>query len=167
VNLMSDLRRHTLAPVGAILLPVYLAGCFQYVPGTLEPLPAPRSDVRVHLASPMDVPLGEATLRDVAVVEGIVAQSGGDSLGVFAKWLYPRLGRKYDALGATFNFSRGGISQVDQYRFSVKRTTLAVAIAGAVVVGFLEAVRLAQAGEGPPSDGGIPASVRGWGGVRD
>jgi hypothetical protein len=123
--------------------------------------------VRVHLASPINVPLGEVTLFDVRQVEGIVAQSGGDSLQVFGKWLYPGVGRKYDALGAAFSFSRGDISHVERYRFSGTRTVLAAVVAGAIVVGFLEAIRIAGSGEPPGGNGTPGASVRGWVGGRE
>jgi len=155
-------RRTLAAPAAAVLLPAYLSACFHYVAGTTDPLPGPESEVRVGLASPISVPLGEVTLHDVTTVEGVVAQRGADSLSVFAKWLYPQIGTKYDAEGATFQFSKGEIARLEQYRFSTKMTLGAGLVAGAVVVAFLEAVHLAVGGQS--SSNGQPqpqASVRG------
>jgi len=163
VPITSVFRRTVLAPGAALLLPAYLSACFHYVPAAVEPLPGPRTEVRVHLAQPLRVPLGEFTLEDVATIEGIVAETTGDTLGVWAKWLYPRLGTRYDALGATFHVSRGSISRLDQYRFSTTWTAVTLGVAGAVVVGFFALIGLATAGE--TGAGNIPetTSVRGWG----
>lgn len=161
---MSASRRRCARPVAALLLPVYLGACFRYAPGSLDPPPATRSEVKLRLVSPINVPLGDQTLYDVRIIEGIVARSTTDSVDVFARWLYPGVGRKYDAQGATFTLARGNIASLDEYRFSTKLTLVAAAVAGAVVVGFLQAIRLAQGGEGPPSSGGgNQASVRGAG----
>lgn len=160
---MSEFRRRLAVPAAAIVLPVYTAACFQYASGRLDPPPAPRSEIKVYLAQPMNVPLGELTLYDVRSIEGILSRSTPDSLQVFARWLYPGLGRKYDAQGATFTLPRGGVARLEEYRFSAKLTALAAAIAGAVIVGFWQAIRLAQAGEGPPPSDGSQASVRGFG----
>jgi hypothetical protein len=162
---MSALRRKVMTPAAALLLPAYLSACFHYVPASTDPLPGPQSDVRVGLTSPIDVPLGEVTLHDVTTVEGVVARSGTDSLSVFARWLYPQLGTKYDALGATFDFPKSSIARVEAYRLSPKLTVGAGLIAGAVLMAFLEAIHLAVGGQ--DSNGGQPqpqASVRGgWG----
>lgn len=155
-------RRTIAAPAAALLLPAYLSACFHYVSGATDPLPGPQSEVRVGLTAPISVPLGEVTLHDVTTVEGVVAQSGADSLSVFAKWLYPQVGIKYDALGATFQFPKSNIARLEQYRFSTPMTLGAGLVAGAVVVAFLEAVHLAVGGQG--SGNGQPppqASVRG------
>jgi hypothetical protein len=163
MRVMSVYRSAVLGPVAAVLLPAYLSACFHYVPGRTDPLPGPRTEVQVHLTSPINVPLGEVTLNEVNRVEGIVAASEGDSLSLYAKWLYPQVGSKYDALGATFQFSRSNIARLDEYRFSGKLTLGAALIAGAVVVGFLEAIRLAVAGDNrTPGDPPPPASVQGW-----
>lgn len=163
VKTIVGFHRWLAGPAAAILLPAYTAACFQYAPGRLDPPPAPRSEVKVRLSSPINVPLGELTLYDVRAIEGILSRSTPDSLQVFAKWLYPALGRKYDAQGATFMLPRGGIASLEEYRFSAKLTAVAAAITGAVIVGFWQAIRLARAGEGPPPTDGSQASVRGFG----
>ena len=150
MTLMSGLRRNVLGPAAALLLPAYLSACFQYKPAGVEPLPGPRTEVRVHLAPPIQVPLGEVTLHDVTTIEGIASDASNDTLGVYAKWLYPRVGSKYDALGATFRVPKGRITQVEQYRFSPQRTFLAVAVTGGAIMGFLYAVGLARFGGGAP-----------------
>jgi hypothetical protein len=125
-------------------------------------MPGPQSEVRVGLSSPISVPLGEVTLHDVTSVEGVVAQSGADSLSVFAKWLYPQIGIKYDAEGATFQFPRSNIARLERYRFSTPMTLGAGVIAGAVVVAFLEAIHLAVGGQSTNGGGNQQqASVRG------
>ncbi len=164
--MLSGFRKTVLAPGAALLLPAYASACFQYKAAGVEPLPGPRTEVKVHLAAPIEVPLGEVTLREVTAIEGIASDASADTLGVYAKWLYPRVGSKYDALGATFRVAKESISQVEQYRFSPQRTVLAIGVAGAVVVGFLYAIGLAKfggtTGEVPPEN----QSVRGWGLVR-
>lgn len=159
----SVVRRSVLAPAAALLLPAYLSACFRYVPAGVEPLPNPRTEVKVHLATPIQVPLGEVTLREVTTIEGIVSDATGDTLGVFANWLYPRVGTKYDAMGATFRVGKQDILSVDQYRFSPPRTAIAVAVTGALLVSFLYAIGLAQfggsTGDKPPDN----QSVRGGG----
>ena len=153
--MLSGLRRTVLAPVAAVLLPVYLSACFQYRRADIEPLPGPRTEVKVHLTAPIQVPLGEVTLHDVTAIEGIASDANADTLGLYAKWLYPQVGNKFDALGATFRVAKGSISEVERYRFSPQRTVLAIAVAGAVVVGFLYAIGLAKiggSGGGPPED---------------
>ncbi len=155
MTILSVVRSRMLAPAAAALLPAYVSACFRYVPSARDQLPGPRTEVQVRLAEPMRIPLGEVTLEDVTKIEGIVAESNGDSLGLWAKWLYPRVGRKYDALGATFYLARKNIAGVDEYRLSPQRTLLGAVIAGAIVAGFLYATGLAKVGGSggqPPGD---------------
>ena len=159
---MSALRRTVVAPGAAVLLPAYLAGCFQYVPAGAELLPGPRAEVQVHLTTPIQVPMGEFTLEQVTRIEGVVARSVDDTLDLWAKWLYPRYGPKYDALGATFQVSKGSIARLDQYRFSPKRTALVLAVTGAVIVSFLQAVRLARADDGGGTEPPPETAIRAW-----
>ena len=51
--------RRVSRPIAAVLL---FTGCFQYVPAP-PPLPGPQTEVRVTLAQPMYIPMGEFTLN--------------------------------------------------------------------------------------------------------
>ena len=163
MSAMSAFRRWLVAPGAGLLLPAYLSACFRYAPASVEPLPGQRSEVRVHLTDPLRVPMGEVTLEEVTSIEGIVAEATDDTLNLWAKWLYPRAGRKYDAMGTTFQVSKGSIARLDRYRFSPQLTAGAVLVTGVVLVGFLYAIGVAKfggtAGDIPPEN----QSVRGWG----
>jgi hypothetical protein len=120
---MSGSRR-PLAPVAALVLPAYLSACFRYVPEAPVPLPAANTEVRVTLAEPIDISMGEFTLNQVTRIEGTVAEADGDTLSLVAKWLYPQVGRKYDALYGSYAIPAAGIQQLETWRFSGKRTVL-------------------------------------------
>ncbi|HEX9580361.1 MAG TPA: hypothetical protein VF970_04575 [Gemmatimonadales bacterium] len=137
-------------PVAAGLL---VTGCFQYVPGSYPPAPKPNSEVRVELASPRDIPMGEFTLNEVTVIEGTVAEATEDTLGIWARWIRPRLGRKYDAAGATFYIPRSEIASMDGWRLAPRRTVLAIGVgvaAGALLLGVIGLVGASGTGPGDP-----------------
>ncbi|MBI2072403.1 MAG: hypothetical protein HYT81_05090 [Gemmatimonadetes bacterium] len=150
---LSGLRRTVLAPAAVLLLPAYLSACFHYVPASLSPLPKPKTEVRVTLAKPMDITMGEFTLHDVTTIEGIVTETNSDTLGLVARWLRPRVGPKYDAIGGAYYFSLEGIGQLEQWRVSGKRTAVLLAAGVAVAAFFVELGRRALGGEltGPPT----------------
>ena len=149
-----------LAPAAALLLPACLSACFQYVPAATLPLPERNSDVRLTLVQPLDITMGEFTLNDVTRIEGTVDTADGDTLGLVAKWLYPRVGRKYDAMYGSYAFPVAGIEQLERWRFSARRTVLFVGVTAALTTLVLDqvwrVVRGGQTTEPPPP----PASVR-------
>lgn len=152
-SLIHSLRR----PVAAVLL---FTGCFHYVPAAVSPLPPEQTEIRVTLADPIDITMGDFTLNDVTRIEGIVAEANGDTLGLVAKWLYPRFGRKYDALFGSYDIPVSGIEQLETWRFSGKRTALVVGAAAAVTAFAVAAVWRAVAGGGggeppPPAISGV------------
>jgi len=140
VPVMSDVRRRALAPAAALLLPAYLAACFQYVPAALPPLPKPSTQVRVTLAEPMNISMGEFTLHDVTRIEGLVAAANGDTLGLVAKWLYPRVGRKYDALYGSYDVPLAEVQQLEAWRFAPKRTAVFLGVTAVATVVILHTV---------------------------
>jgi hypothetical protein len=93
--------------------------------------------------------MGEFTLNGVTVIEGMVAEATEDTLALWARWIRPRIGRKYDAMSATFSLPRGEISHVDDWRFSAKRTLVVTGVSVAVASALIAAVRKAIAGNPP------------------
>jgi hypothetical protein len=139
-------------PVAASLM---VTGCFQYVPASYPPAPKPRSEVRVELASPRDIPMGEFTLNEVTVLEGIVAEATEDTLGLWARWIRSKLGQKYDAQGATFYVPRTDVGRLDSWSFSGKRTLwLSAALVVATTATILAVRKTVAGGPGgsPPPD---------------
>ncbi|HEX9581770.1 MAG TPA: hypothetical protein VF970_11755 [Gemmatimonadales bacterium] len=144
-------------PVAAGLL---VTGCFQYVPGSYPPAPKPNAEVRVELTGPRDIPMGEFTLNEVTVIEGTVAEATEDTLGIWARWLRPRVGRKYDAAGATFYIPRSDIARVDGWQLAPGRTVLAIGIGAAAGTLFLSLAGLVGAsGTGPGTGGDVTTST--------
>ncbi|MBI2404370.1 MAG: hypothetical protein HYV20_16855, partial [Gemmatimonadetes bacterium] len=119
---------------GAVLVPpvaaLLVTGCFHYVPAAPGALPKPDTEVRVTFAQPIDIPMGEFTLNEVTRIEGVVAQADRDTLGLVARWLYPRVGRKYDAMFGSYNIPRGEIQQLEEWRFWGKRTAIFAGVTG-------------------------------------
>lgn len=152
----SFLVRRWSRPVAAVLL---LTGCFHYVPAEVPPLPKPETEVRVTLTSALDIPMGEFTLNDVTRIEGIVAEADNDTLGLVAKWLHVRVGRKYDALFGSYNIPVAGIEQLEEWRLSGKRTIVLAGLSVAVVAVFFELARRALSSELPGPPGGDTQSV--------
>lgn len=136
-----------------------VTGCFQYVPVQVSPPPKPQTEVRVTVAEPFDIPMGEFTLNDVTRVEGIVAEANGDTLVLVAKWLHPRVGRKYDALYGSYAIPFAEIKQLERWRFSGKRTVLFLGATGAITAFVLNSVWLVVRGDRPTEVEPPPASV--------
>lgn len=156
-TLKARVTKRLARPVAAVLL---FTGCFHYVPAQVPPLPQPQTEIRVTLSEPWSIPMGEFTLHDVTRVEGIVAETSGDTLGMVARWLFPRVGNKYDALYASYNIPVASIGQLEEWRFWGRRTAIAVAVSAVVTTFVLNAVWRVVRGQGPP-DGEPPAqSVR-------
>jgi len=132
--------RRIMAPAAAWLLAAYLSACFHYVPAETLPLPERNTDVRLTLAEPLDITMGEFTLNDVTRIEGTVDLADGDTLGLVAKWLYPRLGRKYDALYGSYTIPVSGIEQLERWRFDTRRTVLFVGVTAGITAFVLSQV---------------------------
>lgn len=129
-----------------------LSACFQYYPTKPDLTPVPGTDIRATLATPTPFDLGTETIHDVTRVEGTVVQTAGDSLGVWVSWLRIKLGPKFDGNRAQFYLQRSNIQQLEEWRFSPKRTVLTLGIGGAVMVGFAELIGLTGvAGGGSPN----------------
>jgi len=151
--------RRIMVPAAAWLLPAYLSACFHYVPAETLPLPERNTDVRLTLAEPLDITMGEFTLNDVTRIEGTVDIADGDTLGLVARWLYPRLGRKYDALYGSYTIPVSEIEQLERWRFDTKRTVLFLGASAAITTFVLHAVWRVVRGGGPGEVDPPPASV--------
>jgi hypothetical protein len=151
--MMSGFRRTVLAPVAVVVAPVYLAGCFHYVPVDAGLTPATGTDVRVTLTNPEPFNLGEVTVNSVSLVEGTVVETSTDSLGMWVKWLHPAVGDKVDANRAAFNVPRGNLTRLEEWKVSRKATLVAVAATIGVVGAMLGLVSLARDNNG--GSGGV------------
>lgn len=151
---LSDFWRTVAAPVAAVVAPVYLAGCFHYVPVDASLAPATGTDVRATLSSPVPFNLGALTVNDVRQLEGTVVETSPDSLGVWVKWLYPPVGEKVDANRAEFYVRRGNLAQLEEWRMSRRGTVVAVGVTAGVIAGMLALVSYAVGHTGGGSNGG-------------
>jgi hypothetical protein len=149
------MRRTVLGPVAAVVAPVYLAGCFHYVPVDAAWTPPAGTDIRVTLASPAPFNLGTFTVHDVQAVEGKVVEAAADSVGVWVKWLHPLVGEKYDANSAEFYLPRSSIARMERLRISGGQTALLVAASAALVAG-LSALVSAAVGQNGSGGGDLP-----------
>ncbi|MBI2537146.1 MAG: hypothetical protein HYW06_09360 [Gemmatimonadetes bacterium] len=150
---MSAMRRLVFAPAATLLLPAYVAACFHYVPIDVPPLPKAQTEVRVTLASPMDISMGEFTLNDVTRIEGIVTEVNGDTLGLVARWLHPRAGNRYDAMFGSYDIPVTNIEQLEAWRLSGRRTAILLGATAAGVAVFFDLIRRVVSGDRP---GDIP-----------
>jgi hypothetical protein len=98
--------------------------CFQYVPADVPPVPPPQTEVRVTLATPLDITMGEFTLNGVTRLEGVVAEGDDQGVSLVARWLYPSGGRKYDAQYGSYDVPLQQIQQLEVWRFSPRRTLI-------------------------------------------
>lgn len=144
--------KRVMRPVAAVLL---LTGCFHYVPAEVTSLPSPRTEVRITLSQPIDIPMGEFTLNEVTRIEGVVAEANGDTLDLVARWLYPRVGRKWDAMFGSYGVPITQIQQLEEWRLSPRTTAIVLGVSAAVLAVLFGAVRRATSGGGiepPPPD---------------
>jgi hypothetical protein len=148
VSQLSVFRRKIGAPVVAVVAPVYLAGCFHYVPVDASLTPAAGTDIRATLSTPQPFNLGALTVNSVESVEGTLVGASPDSLGVWVKWLYPAVGEKVDANRVQFYLQRGNLTRLEEWRVSSKATVVAVAATVGVVGAMLGLVSLARNNSG-------------------
>ncbi len=144
VSDLSGFRRG----VAAVVAPVYLAGCFHYVPVDASLTPANGTDVRATLASPVPFNLGAVTVNDVRELEGTVVEAAPDSLGVWVKWLYPAVGEKVDANRAAFYLHRSNLAHLEEWKVSGKQTAFLLGLGIALVAAGMATVSFARGNTG-------------------
>ncbi len=159
---LSGFRRTIAAPVAAVVAPVYLAGCFHYVPVDASLTPANGTDVRATLASPAPFNLGALTVNQVRQVEGTVVEGAPDSLGVWVKWLYPMVGDKVDANRAEFYLHRSNLAHLEEWKVSGKQTAFAVGLAVALIAAGMATVSFARGNTGGGTGGPPPSPNAQW-----
>jgi hypothetical protein len=96
--------------------------------------------------------MGDFTLNGVTRIEGVVAEADTDTLGMVARWLYPRVGRKFDAMYGSYHVPLADIERLEEWRFAGKRTVLAVGVGAVVTALVLNAVWRVVRG---PRDGDV------------
>lgn len=153
---LSGFRRAVAAPVAAVVAPVYLAGCFHYVPVDASLTPSNGTDVRATLASPAPFNLGAVTVNDVRELEGTVVETAPDSLGVWVKWLYPTVGDKVDANRAAFYLHRSNLAHLEEWKVSGRQTALAVGLSIVLIAAGMATVSLARGNTGGGVNGPLP-----------
>ncbi len=139
MRMVSGLRRR-IAPVAAVLLPAYLAACFHYVPVDAGWMPPPGANIRAGLSTPQAFNLGTETINDVQSVEGTVVETYPDSLGLWVRWLHPKVGERFDANLVEFSLPRGSITQLEYWRVSGRQTAVLGVVTVGAVVGLLRLV---------------------------
>lgn len=102
---------------------VALSACFGYAPlQETGPAPARATLIRVHFKSPTSVPLTDATINNVVVLDGeFVSWEGGD-LVLSATWLQVANGMEHKAIGETVVLDTTQIDRVERRVLSAPRT---------------------------------------------
>jgi hypothetical protein len=123
----------------AILLPVFLGGCFSYA-ALGGATPARGSDVVARLSVPLQVPLQDVTVRQVTVTTGKVAYVDADSLVIVAERFTSDAGIDYPGLGSQVTIQRNHIAELEQRRVSGARTGLLLGVGAAALVAIVTSV---------------------------
>jgi len=116
-----------------------LAGCFTYLPigGTT---PARGAEVVAQLSVPLEVPLGDVTVRRVATAAGRVAYADRDSLVLAAERFTSDVGTDYAALGTSVTIRRARIRDLHERHLSAARTALLIGGGAAALVSIVYSV---------------------------
>ena len=123
--------------------------------GNDAPLPEPGSEIRLQLAETQSVDLAGVTVHDVERVEGEVHVTGGDTLGVFSRWIQTFYGRRYATNGDVFYLPRYQLEQLEQRHLLRGRTVIAAGAAVVAVATIFElAIRSGGGSEAGDSPGG-------------
>jgi hypothetical protein len=124
-----------------LALALTTSGCFRYARvGDEALLPEPGSEVRLQLATPLELDLGSTTVHDVSRIEGDVYESIGDTLAVFSRRIFSAYGYKQYTNGAVFFFDRSQLSRLEQRKLMPVNTGI---VAGAATAGVLAAIYFA------------------------
>ncbi len=137
-----------------VLLLALLTGCYHYVPlGGGQAHPSPATRLRVILARPQPVRLGNITVNEAARIEGEYVDSERDTLLLSALSVVDSAGAEHLGGGATVRVAYAAIEDLQARRFSAWRSLLATG--GFVVAGLLSGVAVSEGGgsggrAGPP-----------------
>ena len=116
-----------------------LASCFTYLP-TGGTTPARGAEVVAQLSVPLEVPLGDVTVRRVATAAGRVAYADRDSLVLAAERFTSDVGTDYAALGTSVTIRRARIRDLHERHLSAARTALLIGGGAAALVSIVYSV---------------------------
>jgi hypothetical protein len=135
-------RRGVKKQLGVILagslLNLSLGGCFPLQP--VEGMPAPASDVRVHLTEPAATRVSSQTRLPVTSVSGQVVRAVADSLVLLVHWGDLARSAQGWTVDDTVRFGGTDIERIEAPRFSLTRSLLFAGGAVLVIVGLLSFV---------------------------
>jgi hypothetical protein len=105
------------------ILLVVLSACFGYAPlQETAPAPARATPIRVHLKSPLSIPLTDVTVNNVVVVDGEFVSWERSALTLSATWVQVADGLEHKAIGETVVLDTSQIDRVERRVISVPRT---------------------------------------------
>jgi hypothetical protein len=130
----------SLLPFGLALA---LSACFGYAPlQEASPAPARATPIRAYLRVPTSVPLTDATINNVVVVDGEFVSWEDGELTLSATWVQVADGLEHKAVGETVVLDSAQLDRVERRVLSAPRTfglvgigALASVLAGAVLTG--------------------------------
>ena len=133
------------------LAPAALPACYRYVP--VESAPAPGIGVEIELNDLGRVEMGKAVGPDVGHIEGVLESSSDTGFVVRVQQVVGEYGRVTRWEGEPVAIRPAYMRSIGERRFSVGRTVVAAAIAGAGFVAFVASRSLLGIGGAPSSTG--------------
>jgi hypothetical protein len=130
-------------------LALALSACFGYAPlQEASPAPARATPIRAYLRTPTSVPLTDATVNNVVVVDGEFVSWKDGALTLSATWVQVADGLEHKAIGETVVLDSAQLDRVERRVLSAPRTF------GLVGLGALVSVLAGTALTGGTSGGG-------------
>jgi hypothetical protein len=134
------------------LAPAAAAGCYSYVP--LDSAPAPGIGVQVDLNDVGRVDLASAVGPDVNSLIGVIESTSDTGFVVRVAQVVGEYGGVTRWEGERIAIKPSDVRSIGARRFSVGRTAVATALAGAGFVAFVMSENLSGAGGAPPQTSG-------------
>jgi hypothetical protein len=144
--LLRRLARGVLA-----LAPAALAGCYSYVP--VESAPAPGVGMQIELNDLGRVEMGRTVGPGVSSIEGVLDSSSDTAFVVRVMQVVGEDGRVIRWEGERVTIRPAYVEQMGTRRFSVGRTVVASAMAGAGFIAVVMGLNLNGQGGAPSSTG--------------
>jgi hypothetical protein len=122
----------TVLPFGLALL---LSACFGYAPlQEASPAPARATPIRAYLRAPMSIPLTDATVNNVVIVDGEFVSWQDGELRLSATWVQVADGLEHKAIGESVVLDSAQLDRVERRVISAPRTLGLVGLGALVSV---------------------------------